>query len=509
MSLRSPILWFACSLLSCIASVAYAGPVERMADIALHPTDPDRMVVRYLNGGSGLLYTSDGGRSFRLLCASAIDINKPSGPIALAGDGQLVMAEFKGLRQDDGQGCGWRVVPELAGRRMTDLTNDPTNPARILAISGTGEDAQNGIIRRDESQQWADYGTQEPVILTRIVAAKTMSGLRLYASALRVQMAADGGMLETKYLVRMSDDEGKTWTEHAVEAKDGSFRLEGVDPTNPDRILGSISREGKPDDLLLSRDRGQTFTPYIALTDLGGLTFAPDGRLWVAEPASVSMPEASRGLWFTASLDAPLTKVAQYGVECIAYSRLADALFACQAYSFGRVDLTTSQFTEMFHFRTAREFVSCGGSDMATMCKQQLCAEYCGAGHFAQSKLCCAYTDSACGPAVAELEGTGTRADCGDIAGGAAGTGAAGSMSGASGTGTAGMAGAAAGSTAGTGSTAAGAPAPGGSAKNGGCSCNLAAPASSDSGGWSLIAAALTVVVVTRCRRRYVVSSRR
>src|SRR5688572_19249737 len=114
-----------------VASVAHAGPVERFADIALHPSNPDVMVVRYINGGSGLLYTSDGGKSFRLLCASAIARDKPNGPTAIASDGRVLIGTFNGMWQDDGQGCSWSTVAPAQGRWITDFAVDPSNPARM------------------------------------------------------------------------------------------------------------------------------------------------------------------------------------------------------------------------------------------------------------------------------------------------------------------------------------------------------------------------------------------
>ncbi|HET6338999.1 MAG TPA: hypothetical protein VFG30_37525 [Polyangiales bacterium] len=484
-----------------VASVAHAGPVERMADIAVHPSKPDVMVLRYVNGGTGLLYTTDGGQNFRLLCASAIDTDKPTGPITISGDGRVLMGEFDGLWQDNGEGCEWSKPAPLENRWITDLAADPANEARVLAVSGNGDPgAKNGISRRDESGQWTDVGSRDEINVTRVRATKTSSGVRIYESAIRVQTTGDGGVPEAKYLIRVSDDEGSTWKENEVAVTNGSFRLEVIDPTNPDRIVGSISRTSTPDELLVSRDQGATFTSYGELTEVGALVMAPDGRIWAGEPQNVMMASASRGLWFAESLDAPLAKVSDMGVECLAYLPQSDSLVGCQAYSFGKFNSTTWQFTEMFHFRNAKEFVKCGGTDVAAMCEVQMCLDYCGAGHFAQAILCCAYDTPACGPSIAEMEGTGTRSMC-------TGLSTDGGMSMADG-GAAGSAGAAAGSggSGGSGGATAGASGAAGSItkppegdQDDGCSCRAAGASPQSSR--SLLWLALLLIAVPRLGR--------
>jgi hypothetical protein len=466
-----------------------------MADIAVHPSKPDVMVLRYVNGGTGLLYTTDGGKSFRLLCASAIDVEKPTGPIAISNDGHVLMGEFDGLWQDNGEGCEWSKPAPLVDRWITDLVTDPANEARVLAVSGNGDTgAKNGISRRDESGQWNDVGSRDEINVTRVRAIKTTSGVRIYESAIRVQTPTDGGPPEAKYLVRVSNDDGQTWKENEVAVTNGSFRLEAIDPTNPDRIIGSISRTSTPDELLVSRDQGATFTPYGELTEVGALVMAPDGRIWAGEPQSVMMASASRGLWFAANLDAPLAKVSDTGVECLAYLPQSETLVGCQAYSFGKFNSTTWQFTETFHFRSAKDFVKCGGTDVAAMCEVQMCLDYCGAGHFAQALLCCAYDTPACGPSIAEMEGTGTRSMCTGLStdGGmsvAGGAGSAGAAAGSGGGATAGASGAA-------GPTAE----PRDAAKDDGGSCRAAG--ASPQSARSVLWLALLLIAVPRLGRR-------
>src|SRR5215475_1888406 len=43
----------------CASRPAHAGPVEQMVQVALHPTDPKVMTIRYTWGGDGMLRTTD------------------------------------------------------------------------------------------------------------------------------------------------------------------------------------------------------------------------------------------------------------------------------------------------------------------------------------------------------------------------------------------------------------------------------------------------------------------
>ena len=402
-----------------LATGAAAAPVERFIEIGIHPGDPEVMVLRYENGGGGLLYSNDAGRTFRLLCTSAIDPSmRNAGTILLTGDGRVLMGLFEGMWQDDGRGCGWSVVPALDGRWVTDVAAHPTDLMTTFTItSSSTSDTMSGILQRDANGQWSDVGKRENLLITRLAVASTPKGLRFYQSIIRGQtMPADGGRPQPIYMIRVSDDAGESWQEHSFDAPpDGTVRLEAVDPTNAERIVVVIDRSSDSDSVMVSADRGQTFSEYLVVSDFSSIAFAPDGRVWIGEPSSISTPDASRGLWFAESLESPAAKIADYGVECLSYQPATETLYVCQAFGFGTADATSGAFTELFKFSQLKDFVSCEGVDMPATCQVQLCKDYCGAGHFAQAPLCCAYNDPLCGPSVAESEGTGTRAQCGGV----------------------------------------------------------------------------------------------
>lgn len=393
-----------------------AGPVERLYQMSFHPKDPARMIVSYENGAGGLLFSEDGGRTFKLVCTSMIQpLLKNVGRIAITGDGHVLMAMYEGMFQADSRGCQWGLAPTFDGRWANDVSIDPINPTIAYAVTSNGNGAKNGLLKRAADGEWADIGPREEILYTRMLIVKRGEGRRFYLSALRLAATPDGGPSDVNPLIRISDDEGATWREFPVMAagRGVALSVEAADPQNPERILAWADGAGKPGKLMISQNAGETFTEYLPLTQLGGLALAPDGRVWIGESASISDSSASRGLWFAENLDTAPQKIGDYGVECLGYQPKDDTLFVCQAYGIGTADPKSGEFTDRGKFSTVRDFVSCEGVDASEVCRLQLCKEYCGAGHFAHAPMCCAYAgDPLCGPQVAESEGTAKGAQC-------------------------------------------------------------------------------------------------
>lgn len=411
MSSSSARAAFICALL--VAPSAEAGPLEELVQVALHPSNPNRMVVRYRYSGEGLFYSDDAGKTWRLLCGQAIEASFASaGPIAMTDDGTVLMGVFDGLWEGVAGGCIWTKVPLFEGIWVSDVEIDPTNPSAAFAVTGANTaGAMNGVARRDPSGSWSQLGSTDDVMILGLRAVATASGVRLYEDALRGL-----GMPLLSPVMRVSDDQGQSWTEFPVDTGDasptqGSLRLEGVDPSNPDRIVGAFIRADANDTVLVSNDRGQTFTEYLTITDFGGIAFAPDGRVWIADQGSID-PTAPTGLWYAASLDAPATRLNDLAVRGLGYG-VGETLYACQRSEFGSIDVQNGAFQSLFTLNDLAEFVSCPGVDMAATCKSQLCLGYCGPGHFAVAPICCAYDDQYCGPKLVDPSQVRCESDAG------------------------------------------------------------------------------------------------
>jgi len=492
-SYPSVVVAVALALVLQLPSPAHAGPVELLTQLTLHPSNPDVMVVRYSNGGDGLLFSEDGGSSWKMLCVSAIDrMLRSAGTISLAGDGRLLLGAFDGLYQDQGNGCGFAMDATMEGRWITDITPHPTEPNVSFLITSTGNEAENGVVQRAADGTFTDLGEKLVMQISRLRVVSNGDQLRFYQGAVaeQVMVTLDGGT-ETflpRYVIRVSDDDAQTFREFNVGTLDARFRLQEIDPQNPDRIVAVIDREGENDEVLVSSNQGETFETYFELSQFGALAFAPDGRVFIGEARTITNPGASVGLWSAESLDSEPQKIGDYPVQCLAYQGATDTLFACQPYAFGKADPSSGSFTELFDFATVEEFVSCEGVDMPSTCEAQLCRDYCGPGHFAQAPVCEVYTTAFCGPCVVAMESGATS--CGSAgmpAGGAGGTSGR-AAAGSSAAGSGGSAELDAGTTAGR------------TGDGGGGGCSTRAPADGD--GAAAWLSALLCVLIGRRRRR-------
>jgi uncharacterized protein (TIGR03382 family) len=411
------VVWF-CAVLGGVPHAA-AGPVEQLVQVAIHPSDPNVMLVRYIYGGDGMLRTRDGGKSWQLACDSMqFEPQTRSGKTVIAGDGSTWMGVLDGLWHDDAHGCGFARQAQYDGQWFGDLTNHPSDPGVMFAVTSTaspiGEHVLNGVLRRDASGVWSDFGAKEEMLATRLYVVEHDGGLRMYVSAVKGQITPDaGGMPRPNYVTRVSDDDGKTWQEFTLGVLDGTFRLEGVDPRNPDRVVATLNREPEnagdddgDDSVLVSSDRGAHFVEYMKVSEFGGLAFAPDGRLWIGDLGAVTRSGASAGLWFAASLDEPAVRLpmANYPVQCLGYNRMTDTLFACQHFAFGVVDKDSGTFSSLIKLTEVTDFVECSGVDSTAACEMQLCGAYCGYAHFAGAPVCSGYDTPTCGVPVADAE---------------------------------------------------------------------------------------------------------
>lgn len=239
--------------IACVAAVglglapapASAGPVERLAQVLLHPAHPEVIAVRYENGGGGLVVSRDQGLSFQLLCGAAMNLEgERVTSAAVSGDGQLVLGTFTGMLRDDGRGCSFAREAVLADRWVTDVVAHPADPDVTFAVTSNAEPQDNGVFRRAGGGDYQPFGSFAPRLITRLRIAQLPGGaLRFYLSALHGTVEVDVGRGPEKvpnYVLRVSDDEGQTWVEQAFAPGAGAMRIEAVDPEIP--IASSSAR---------------------------------------------------------------------------------------------------------------------------------------------------------------------------------------------------------------------------------------------------------------------------
>jgi hypothetical protein len=281
------------------------------------------------------------------------------------------------------------------GQWVSDISSDPVDPQGVYLVTSSGNDgSQNGLYHRDASGAWSQVGALEFVLISRVRVVDLGGGnTRIYQSVLDGtidgdEMVAGMTVQVPNYLMRYSEDGASSWTSFPLGVIDGTFRLQDVDPSNPDRLVATRDRADEGTTVIVSSDRGETWTDYLELTEFGGLAFAPDGRVWIGDSGATTDPEAPIGIYAAASLDeSPTLLTGDYPVRCLRYID-DDTLFACQRFTGGLVKTADGTMEESFKFTEVESLVSCDGVDMLAACEMQLRNAYCGITHFPLAPLC-------------------------------------------------------------------------------------------------------------------------
>ena len=497
-----------------LAGTAHAGPIELFHDVYAESGKPDTLVLDYMYGQSGLFFSSDGGQHFSLMCSGAIDKNlQRDGSVFHVTPGDvLYLGAFGGLWRGSSSGCGWQEVTAMHNKWVAAFAGDPLDSKLTYLITSTGSGAQNGIFVNDgQSMDWTAFGAQAELFLDTLHVVKLPSGgKRFYETAVRPPKPDAKADDVPQYLVRVSDDNGMSWTEEDFGNADqygpkdpyASLSIMGVDPTNPDRVVAGVVRSMDVDDLVYSPSQGKAGT-WMKLAQVGklqALAFKPDGSLYYGDD-----DQDSPGLFTIEKFgDMPKQLSTAWKVGCLRYDTDHNRMYACNDWRFGTADLSSGVFTAMLDMRTAEKFVECPGEpSMADRCQQQLLQAYCGPAHYEYAPVCTAYDR----PWLEPLGGSGGSAatNAGAGAGGTSGAGAA-AGNGAAGHSTAGAAAGASASTAGSAARAGTGAAAGSSSSNtksksSGCSCSV------PSTGHAALADGLfafgALCVGLRLRRRY------
>jgi hypothetical protein len=187
-----------------LAALALAAPAQAngrypaAGQIAIHPTNPDVLLVR---ATYGLLFTTNGGQSWSWICEPAVGYGGVEDPMmAFTADGTLLAGVFEGLSIGQPDGCNWSFAPGgLANKYVIDLAADKVHP-------------ENSVLIISNHVGQSDAGA--PIVLTQLW---------------------------------QTSDSGKTWAQSGVNLPPGFLGLT-VDTaaSNPNRIYLS-GRNGPPD----------------------------------------------------------------------------------------------------------------------------------------------------------------------------------------------------------------------------------------------------------------------
>ncbi|MFT3925880.1 MAG: hypothetical protein QM778_25275 [Myxococcales bacterium] len=432
------------------SSVHASGPVEVMVGVYVDPENPQRLILRYDNTGSktGLIYSDDAGANFSLVCTSAVAeaalraLGDGATDVAsrtrsslsrtrmarVTGGGRTLLGTTSGVFEDDGTGCGFHRIDQVAGLWVSGLASTATEPrVSYVLTNGATDNAGEGLWKRDESGTYTQLSGRlvppdgESWSNTGLLAVARMGGgTRFYTVSLR--FAPTGG---SKVLLLSSDDGGAHWAEHEITnlPEQASFNLLGVDPTNENRVVGRFQRfkdggdyESNKDSMVVSSDGGQSFAPWFDGTDFDDVVFEADGTLWIADAGSPSDDTMPKGLLKAAPglASQPEHVITDREISCLGKPTGSSDLFLCHYSDFGRFDPSTKTFTELASMTSVQSIKSCSGQDVVADCHDQLCqAGWCGPVHFASAPMCGAYHEQYCGPEALHWADAGMPNDAG------------------------------------------------------------------------------------------------
>lgn len=390
----------ACGFVLCSTGVVKAGPPEWLSDVAIHPSDPSVIALRYENALGGMMFSTDGGKTFRV--RPALTFTKyglrENVPLLLTKDGSVVLGTTEGLLRTTAQGCDPKN--ESGGESwIGGLALHPKDPAVAFFVTGDGFGTQRaGLWRRDAAGAASPLGANDSASLSvtgllAVAHATATEQVRLVESAARVGGAAGSPM--TTWVLRYSDDLGATWTEKVVPGT-GTARLLAVDPQDPKRMVVTFAVGGSPDQpdpVLLTVNGGDSFKPYIeGVMKVGQVSVAADGRLWIADLGAGS---GTGGLWYAPRVGDAAEKVLDDSVHCVGHDATSAKLWVCKSHELGLFDMKARSFCRVFQMTDAASLVSCQGEILTQSpeAKEQLCGGYCGALHFASAPLCSIYND--------------------------------------------------------------------------------------------------------------------
>jgi|GEM_PF-3114765 len=395
--IRFAWLWLSVLVAALSSTTVKAGPVELLDGVSVDPANPDNLVVSYLHGGGGLFVSEDGGATLKWLCS--VGASLPSSNAALitysSGDGSIYVGSYNGLWRGDKNGCGFAALPELDKKYIRAITGDPFEPKRTYFVTSNGGMVDNGIYMNDGSGAFSAFGTHARIFLSSLHVVKNGEARRFYETGVVTNAETN----TVSYSVRVSDDDGTTWTEHifdptlfeSTEKRVQDFKLMGVDPTNPDRVVGLLSRPDKAADaLVFSREQGKAGTwELIGSPAVGGaVAFGPDGALYFGDDNF-----ASKGMFKVDQLgEQPKLISDVYRVSCLGYDAARSRLLGCaDNYRFGAFDTSSGELTTLLDLRCAEHTVECADKPEIPMLCQPPGVEFCKIDHWVIAPLCCVY----------------------------------------------------------------------------------------------------------------------
>ena len=274
------------------------------AQLVVDPLDATHVVVRTTFGP---IQSIDSGRTWQWICERSVGYSGIFDPSLAIGEGGVLFGLSYALSRSEDRGCSFaHVGGDIDARYVVDLTVDPVDPSRVLAVTTatdpTAPDAAAYFFEsRDGGRSFSRVGDALP-------AGFTPETVELASSRpARVYVSGKGATASTGIILR-SDDGGLSWRVLSFDLRGAKAPyVAAVDPHDEARVFVRLDQE-PGDRLVVSTDGGETFTDVLTGNGkLYGFALSPDAtRIAVGGPNDGVLVADSHALAFTKNVDGPV-----------------------------------------------------------------------------------------------------------------------------------------------------------------------------------------------------------
>ncbi len=281
-----------CAFLVCLLATSVGSANGRFPSAQLllvDPSDPNRL---WLRATYGLLTSADRGCTWHRICESAPDYTGTEDPMfGVMADGTVIGGTFHGITTTRDHGCNWSDGASTDGKFFVDLSVQPTDPARAIAIDGSGRTDGGGFTNQlwrttDSARSWTQLGADlDPNLIMLTLDAAPSAPSRIYVTAIRTTVADGGAPLREGVLLR-SENDGASWTVHVIPGSDAGFEpwLSAIHPTDPKKLYvrlrgpNTAPSNNIENRVVYSSDGGDTWQRIFDVRADGlGFALSPDG----------------------------------------------------------------------------------------------------------------------------------------------------------------------------------------------------------------------------------------
>ncbi len=247
--------------------------------------DPAETETIYLAVTFGLLKSTDGGKSFRWVCETAIGYGGVFDPdYAVSPEGNIYANTFEGVRVSRNGGCLWEQVVGLDTELfVSEVEVGPDG--RVWVTSSNGGQA-NDVYVSEDGTEFTTANLPNPTGWWSSLRTTAADPQRIYVTGYVNENEAG----EKEALLRRSVDGGKTWealdlTGFDDLAQASTFRLLGVSPMDENVVFAHVPGITEPigDALFRSGDGGVTWERILEFRNvISSFHIRPDGQTVIA-----------------------------------------------------------------------------------------------------------------------------------------------------------------------------------------------------------------------------------